>query len=159
MLSKWRCSYCTKYDPDQVMEKAMLVAGTNDVKRAESSEIGEVVDKFRTLVMKSKNIAQQVTVSSIIPRIDEHQDKITALNTGLLSLCQEEHATFVNHDPSFIFQDGSVCDILLLKDGLSKHDLYKVVKNLDIPIKNCVTDVYTAVKKYRNVSSDEAWRQ
>ncbi len=76
-----------------------------------------------------------------------------------MSLCQEEHATFVNHDPSFKFQDGSVCDILLLKDGLSKQGLNKLVNNLDIPIKNSLTDVYTAVKKYSNVSSNEGWRQ
>ncbi len=51
--------------------------------------------------MKSKNIAQQVTVSSITLRVHENQDKIRVLNAGPLSLCQEEHATFVNHGPSF----------------------------------------------------------
>ncbi len=65
----------------------MLAAGTNDVKRAESSEIDKMVDTLRTLVMKSKNTAEQVTVSSIIPRVDKHQDNITALKAALLSLC------------------------------------------------------------------------
>ncbi len=92
-----------------------------------------MVEKFSTLVIKSKNIAQQLIVSSIIPRIDDYQDKITALNAGLLSLCQEEHATFVNHDPSFIFQDGSVCDTLWLENGLSKQGISKLVTNLTFP--------------------------
>ncbi len=98
---------------------------------------------FRNLVMKSKNIAQQVTVSRIIHRFDEHQDKITA---------------FVNHGSSFKFQEGSVCDTLLLEDGLSKHGLNKLLKYLDIPFTNGVTDVYTGVN-YNNVSSDEGWQQ
>ena len=78
-------------------------------------------------------------MSSICPhrRAPEVLDRIGALNAGLSVLCDELGATFINNDPSFHLQDGSVNDGYLLPDGvhLTKPATNKLVTNFEIATK------------------------
>ena len=60
------------------------------------------------------------------------------LNAGLSVLCDELGATFINNDPSFHLQDGSVNDGYLLPDGvhLTKPATNKLVTNLKLQLRH-----------------------
>ncbi len=79
-------------------------------------------------------------VASITPHLtsDQVQEKIYAVNAGMLTLCAEKEATFVDDMPSFRLGDGS------LKDGyftthcihLKRAGVNTLARNLKLPVKN-----------------------
>ncbi len=60
-----------------------------------------IVTSFGTLIDHAKEKSRKVTVASITPRLTsgQVQEKIDAVNAGLLTLCAEKDATFVANMP------------------------------------------------------------
>ena len=119
-----------------------LMVGTNDI-AANTVDMGEVVRKYKELIVKAKTIAAEVKVSSICPRKDKAQEHVGPLNAELVALCAEmENCTFVDHGPSFTLGDGTLNEGFLMGDGLhlTKSGTSKIAKNLGLRLKSGNTD-------------------
>ena len=116
-----------------------LCIGTNDCSK-EATNIEKIRDCYLKLVSTAQKKAENVIISCIPPRLDSelNRQKVESLNAGLVSLCTETGSTFVEQNDSFLLKHGEVNDGYLLSDGLhlSKQGLQRLVKNLNIPLKD-----------------------
>ena len=87
-------------------------------------------------------LTDNVQISSVIPRLDQNNEKVDLLNAGLISLCEEAGVKYIDNRPGFTTQDGEVNDGYLENDGihLSRAGTNKLVKNLKLKMKS--SDVY-----------------
>ena len=134
---------------DGPYENLTLLVGTNDIANQTAADMDGLMDRYKTLLEKATTIAQQVTVSSVLPRTDGKNEKVGLLNSELYSLCEDtERCTFVDNDLTFKLRDGSANDGYLLGDGhLSKSGTNKLVKNLNLKVKQGIVDV---TKSHKN---------
>lgn len=127
-------------------DRVVIMAGTNDLQNNEDDddEHYESLQSFKLLIEKASKNAQEVTVSSVCPRLDDAGKKVAAFNTGLEGICDEKGCSFVDHTKFFTLSDETINDGYLSGSNgphLSKAGLNRVVKSLNLKIKNGVTDV------------------
>lgn len=107
------------FPPNQRLSRAILVIGGNDCDRGGSGvDITDVLAQYKNLITSSQGIADSVTVSSVCPRgrSPEVTERITALNAGLVGLCADLKADFVDSTEYFQFKDGLLNDGYYLPD-------------------------------------------
>ncbi len=125
---------------DKGYESLTLVVGGNDCAAKPGELPKDIVTSFGTLIDHAKEKSRKVTVASITPRLtsDQVQEKIDAVNAGLLTLCAEKDATFVDNMPSFRLGDGSLNDGYFTTDGvhLTRAGVNKLARNLKLPMKS-----------------------
>ncbi len=128
---------------DVTREQAILVVGGNDCDPRESGDsrtASDIIEDYRTLVTATKTKAEQVTVSSILPRLKsaEVKTKIDDVNAGLQVMCGEESVNFVDNRNSFHLGDGTVNDGYFVNDGvhLNTKATNKLVQNLQLKLKD-----------------------
>ena len=143
-----------------------LVVGGNDCDSTPTSDPATIVTNYQALIDSAKSKSDHVVVSSICPRLTSQrtQDRIDAVNAGLLSSCADnESVTFVDNTPSFQLGDGSVNDGYLLADGvdITRPAMNKLAKNLRLPITNADEGVCSKfikqvdVRKTRDVARSQ----
>ena len=81
-------------NPDHII----LHAGTNDF-RAESTA-SQIAKATIDLATSLKNDDNTVTVSGIVPRLDDLNNKAIEVNRRLVLMCKERNISFLSHDES-----------------------------------------------------------
>ena len=129
-------------------DELTLIVGGNDCDSDPPVPASHIVDRYSTLVTSAKTKAADVRVCAILPRLKSEAlcDKIDAVNAGLSSLCEDTGVTFVDTQPSFRLQDGSINDGYFLSDGvhLTRAATNKLAACMDLQI---------------NSGSDSAWKR
>ena len=103
------------------LTRVVLAVGGNDCDdNSKHRDANDLLAEYKDLILCTKEMTKAVVVSSICPhrRAPEVLDCIGGLNAARSVLCDELGATFINNDPSFHLQDGSVNDGYLLPDGV-----------------------------------------
>ena len=73
-----------------------LHAGTNDLRTENTaSQVAEATIDLATSLNNGDNT---VTVSGIVPRLDDLNNKATEVNRGLVLMCKERNLSFLSHD-------------------------------------------------------------
>ena len=119
------------------LRRLVLAVGGNDCdSRADDKPVPDILTEYESLIKSAQEISVSVTVSSICPRnkTGAVKERIEALNAGLKVLCDDLNADYVDNDPTFHLQDGSINDGYLLPDGthLTKAATNKLVANLKL---------------------------
>jgi hypothetical protein len=129
-----------KYE-DKKFGNLKMVVGTNDAQEVEN--VQDIVISYEELLSKAKTKADTVTVSSVCPRGDEHQENVTLLNIGLLDLCGALNVDFVDNDTTFLLRDGTINDAYIIGDGphLTKNGTNRLARNLKLKMKTGLKDV------------------
>ena len=86
----------TLYDksPDHII----LHAGTNDLRTENTaSQIAKATIDLATSLINDDNT---VTVSGIVPRLDDLNNKANEMNRRLVLMCKERNISFLSHDES-----------------------------------------------------------
>ena len=127
------------FNEEAQYETIILHVGTNNLPH---EEVDEVANKMEALVIKSKQHAKNVAVSSVINRCDNQvsEGKITAFNNSLINLCQKHNADFINNsniDKSMLNRSNlhlnrngdkmlgkSLCDYLKLLRPRAQHHFF-----------------------------------
>ena len=120
--------------------RAVLVAGGNDCDSdADTHEVTDILARYQDLISNTKSRAFEVSVSSICPRrkSDDVTQRIKDVNAGLRVICEELGANFIDNDPAFYLQDGTINDGYLLPDGvhLTRAATNKLVSNLQLHLR------------------------
>lgn len=140
-------------DLDLVAEKGpfgniTLVTGTNDA-ADHTADVEGTIEKYKTLINKASGMAEKVSVSSILPRKDQSQERVDLLNVSLASMCTDSgevdlsKVSFIDNTKSFMLQDGDVNDGYFIGDG--PHITYggsnRLARNLKVKVKPGVQDI------------------
>ena len=81
-------------NPDHII----LHAGTNDLRTENTtSQIAKATIDLATLLKTDDNT---VTVSGIVPRLDDLNNKANEVNRRLVLMCKERNISFLSHDES-----------------------------------------------------------
>ena len=124
-------------DYDQIT----LVIGGNDCDRQPPTPADTIVKSYNDLIQKACMRANNVTVSSICPRLktESTNSTINDVNAGLVASCSDnDKVHFVDNTPSFMLADGSINDGYLHQDGvhLTRSAVNKLARNLKLKTKN-----------------------
>ena len=113
----------------------VIVCGTHDA--ATNKPVNRIAGDYENLLQIAKERAENVSLSSIIPRLDEKvpSQKMNDLNDQLHTLSTANRATFINNDLNFKYADGSADTSLLLEGDklhLSNQGTLRLLKNLKL---------------------------
>ena len=81
-------------NPDHII----LHAGTNDLRTENTAS--QIEKATIDLATPQKNDDNTVTVSGIVPRLDDLNNKAIEVNRRLVLMCKERNITFLSHDES-----------------------------------------------------------
>ena len=73
-----------------------LHAGTNNFRTEKTAS--QVAKATIDLAISLNNGENTVTVSGIVPRLDDLNNKATGVNRGLVLMCKERNLSFLSHD-------------------------------------------------------------
>ena len=103
-LSGGRIDDVTEYltKTDTKFKSVTLVVGGNDcAARTDPEPVAELVQKYSDMTKEAKRLADDIRVSTVIPRITDTEnvsERIDAMNAGLVSMCHSENYTIINND-------------------------------------------------------------
>ena len=132
--------YLTKTDTK--FKSITLVVGGNDcAARTDPEPVAELVQKYSDMTKEAKRLADDIRVSTVIPRITDTEnvsERIDAMNAGLVSMCHSENHTIINNDNFFKLRDGEINDGYFLADGthLTKSGTNRLAKTLNLKIRS-----------------------
>ena len=111
-------------------EDIIIHCGTNNCQN-DDSDIG---GKTELLLTVAKDIGQKVTISSVCPRTDQHQDKVDSINQAIYISCETHHVTFINNQDTFLLKNGEVNKANISADGvhLTPEGERLLLKNLQL---------------------------
>ena len=91
----------------------VILCGTNDAATNKSND--KILKDFENLIHLAKEKAAHVSLSSIIPRLDEKlpENKRDDLNKKLKIVCELADVAFINNDLSFKYAGGAVDESLI----------------------------------------------
>ena len=116
----------------------LAVGGNYFDNRSDERSIPNILSKCESLIKSAQETSVSVAVSSVCPRNTPGAviKRINALNTGLKVLCDDLEMEFIDNDPTFYLQDGSINDGYMLPDGvhLTKAATNKLVMNLKLEL-------------------------
>jgi hypothetical protein len=117
-----------------------LVVGSNDCVKDTPETPEEIVKSYSELIDNAKGKCQNMTVSSMPPRLNppEIQEKVDSVNAGLLAVCNErESVSFIDTTSIFKLADGSLNDGYLLAKGanITRPAMNKLASKLNLRIK------------------------
>ena len=81
-------------NPDHII----LHAGTNDLRTENTAS--QIAKATIDLATSLKNDDNTVTVSGIVPRLDDLDNKANEVNRRLVLMCMERNISFLSHDES-----------------------------------------------------------
>ena len=131
------------------LHRIVLVVGGNDCEGRDNvneTNITDILSKYEELIKCAKEVSSSVAVSSVCARNrgDAVAQKISSLNAGLKVTCDDIGAEFIDNDPSFYLQDGTINDRYLLPDSvhLSRAATNKLVSNLKLQLRHGETSAH-----------------
>ena len=140
-------SKVTTFPTSHKLCRLVLVVGGNDCdSRSDERSIPDILSEFKSLMKAAQETSVSVAVSSVCPRIKPGavMERISALNAGLKVLCDDLEVEFIDNDPTFHLQDGSINDRYMLPDGvhLTKAATNKLVTNLKLQLRHGETSAH-----------------
>ena len=128
------------FPPHCQLSRAVLVIGGNDCDNSGAGgDVTDILEQYKDLINTAKSIANSIAVSSVCPRnkSPEVTERISSLNAGLQALCSDLDVEYVNNNPSFYLQDGSLNDGYLLPDNvhLTQAATNRLVANLKLQLR------------------------
>ena len=101
--------------------------------------MAELVQKYSDMTKEAKRLADDIRISTVIPRITDTEnvsERIDAMNAGLVSMCRSENYIIINNDKFFKLRDGEINDGYFLADGthLTKSGTNRLAKTLNLKI-------------------------
>ena len=127
----------------------MLVGGGNDCDRPQADATA-IVEDFKGLIKSGKEVAQKVTVSSVLPRQGRGtavNDTIDSVNAALVALCQDEKIQLIDHKEAktgFYLPNGQVNDGYFVARDIhpNKPGTNALVSALALPLRQGVTSAF-----------------
>ena len=127
----------------------MLVGGGNDCDRPQA-DAAAIVEDFKGLIRSGKEVAQKITVSSILPRQGRApavNDTIDSVNAELVALCQDEKVELIDHREAktgFYLPNGQVNDGYFVARDIhpNKPGTNALVSALALPLRQGVTSAF-----------------
>ena len=143
--------------------RAILVAGGNDCDSvADTHEVTDILARYQDLISNTKARAFEVSVSSICQRrkSDDVTQSIKDMNAGLCVICADLGVNFIDNDPAFHLQDGSINDGYLLPDGvhLSRAATNKLASNLRLHLHQGETIAHRDHRKRSDTPATPPWQ-
>ena len=128
------------FPPHCQLSGAVLVIGGNDCDNSGAGgDVTDILDQYKDLINTAKSIANSIAVSSVCLRnkSPEVTERISSLNAGLQAFCCDLDVEYVNNNPSFYLQDGSLNDGYLLPDNvhLTRAATNRLVANLKLQLR------------------------
>ena len=125
----------------------VLAVGGNDCDScSDERSIPDILSEFESLIKSAQETSVSVAVSSVCPRNKPGavMERISALNAGLKVLCDDLEVEFIDNDPTFHLQDGSINDGYMLPDGvhLTKAATDKLVTNFKLQLRHRETSAH-----------------
>ena len=133
---------------DQPLSRIILVGGGNDCDiEGDDLDVSGITAQYRDLAACAKIKAASVTICSVCPRnkSDVVSQRIESLNAGLKGIASDLEIDYLDNDPIFYLQDGTLNDGYLLPDGvhLSRPATNRLVVNMQLPLRQGVTSAHT----------------
>ena len=129
-----------------------IVCGTNDCSTKKPAN--KIANEFRSMIRAVKDKAQNIHISSILPRADDKADmnKIDSLNQILSDMANEETPDFkfIDNNVNFKYQNGSLDESLLAPVDqlhLSELGTKRLLQNLNLADKAKTTLKNSSEKK------------
>ena len=88
----------------------LLVGGNDCNSKSDQPTTEAIVDDYRELIKEAKKVAGAVHVGSILPRGKQEPgvtERIDSVNAALVTLCDDENVTYVDHDDNFKLRSGT----------------------------------------------------
>ena len=133
---------------DQPLSRIILVGGGNDCDiEGDDLDVSGITAQYRDLAACAKTKAASVTIRSVCPRnkSDVVSQRIKSLNAGLKGIASDLEIDYLDNDPIFYLQDGTLNDGYLLPDGvhLSRPATNRLVVNMQLSLRQGLTSAHT----------------
>ena len=133
---------------DQPLYRIILVGGGNDCDiEGDDLDVSGTTAQYRDLAACAKTKAASVTICSVCPRnkSDVVSQHIESLNAGLKGIASDLEIDYLDNDPIFHLQDGTLNDGYLLPDEvhLSRPATNRLVANMQLSLRQGVTSAHT----------------
>ena len=143
---------------DTPLSRIILVGGGNDCDTdGDDLDVSGIIAQYKDLVACAKTRASNVTICSVCPRIksDTVSQRIESLNAGLKGIASDLEVDFLDNNPIFYLQDGTLNDGYLLADGvhLSRPATNRLVTNMQLALRQGVTSAHSDHRR-RNADQD-----
>ena len=118
---------------DDSISSIVVVAGTREVDSDVS--LDSVKGDITSLITKAKQRFTEVSLSSVLPRVDRDvEDRQKLVNNVVSEACTELEVTYINNDDNFLFRNGTADTSSFQKDGvhLSAQGTTKLMTNLKL---------------------------
>jgi SMC interacting uncharacterized protein involved in chromosome segregation len=116
-------------DNDRTYSSITCCIGTNDCAcdLFAGEEVSETLKNVVEVAKSKVNDPKDVRIVSVPPRTDsdDYQENVDVLNTCLSAIASDGGVSFINNDPTFKLNDGSVNDGYLLGDGLHAKEAFE----------------------------------
>ena len=125
---------------DKPFSRIILIGGGNDCDTdSEDLDVSGITAQYRDLVECAKAKATTVTICSVCPRNKTAavSHRIESLNAGLKGIASDLSVDFLDNDPMFHLQDGSLNDGYLLADGvhITRPATNRLVSNMQLSLR------------------------
>ena len=128
--------------------RIILIGGGNDCDTDNDDlDVSGITSQYKDLVECAKAKATSVTICSVCPRNKTAavNQRIDSLNAGLKDIASDLGVDFLNNDPIFHLQDGTLNDGYLLADGvhLTRPATNHLVANMQLSLRQGETCAYS----------------
>ena len=138
-----------KLPANQSIRRLVLVGGGNNCDRTDA-DASIIRQDFEELIRSAKEVAGEVTMSSILPRQgrgEKVQETIDTANAELVPLCADENVDFIDHKEAktgFFLPNGKANDgYFIARDiHLNKPGTNALVAALSLPLREGVESAY-----------------
>ena len=147
---------------DTPLSRIILVGRRNDCDTdGDDLDVSGIIAQYKDLVACAKTRAWSVTICSVCPRIksDTVSQRIESLNAGLKGIASDLEVDFLDKNPIFYLQDGTLNDGYLLADGvhLTRLATNRLVTNMQLSLRQGVTSAHSDHRR-RNADQDPPTR-
>ena len=114
--------------------RVILQVGATDCEDSHNFNITAATAEYKLLIKEACQISNgNVTISSVLPRCDQNDKNVQALNKELYKLAEREKCLFINNDLNFRFINGFPDNAVL--DGQLPNDLgiHRLLSNFELP--------------------------
>ena len=133
---------------DKPLSRIILIGGGNDCdSKSDDLDVTGITAQYRDLVECAKSRATKVTICSVCPRIKSTtvSQRIESLNAGLKGIAGDLGVDYLDNDPIFHLQDGTLNDGYLLADGvhLTRPATNRLVAHMQLSLRQGENSAYS----------------
>ena len=143
---------------EKPFSRIILIGGGNDCDTDNDDiDASGITAQYKDLVECAKGKATNVTMCSVCPhhKTPAVSQRIESLNAGLKGIASDLGVDFLNNDPIFHLQDGTLNDGYLLADGvhLTRPTSNRLVANMQLSLRQGETCAYRDHRR-KNLAQD-----